>query len=1078
MHLKDGRLSFSPSDVTSFLACEHLVTLELAVARGELAKPAAVDGQAALVKRKGLEHERAYRDRLVAEGRDVREIEVDWSDFAAAGAATEAAMRSGAEVIYQAALGADGWRGLADFLVRVETPSALGPWSYEALDTKLARSAKPAYVLQLCFYSEQVERIQGVPPASIHVLLGSGETERYRPEEFGAYYRRVRSRLTDFVAVEPETEAFPCEHCDLCDFKSLCDEYWDAVDHLSRVANVQRRQIARLEAAGITTLAALARAAPPVAGIPAQTFAKLHAQAALQLPRRNGGPPAFELLPPQAETGFALLPEPSSGDLFFDIEGNPFWDTSGGLEYLWGMTDADREFTPLWASDHESERRAFEAFIDLVCARLAKHPELHVYHYASYEITALKRLMGRYGTREAELDDLLRRGVFVDLYAVVRNGLRVSEPSYGLKALEVFLEKFERRAEIQDGGSSIVEYENWMETRDGAILKRIEAYNAEDCLATLLLRDWLLERKAEAVAKFGPIPEPEAKEPKPITPEKEQRAELRQALLDAGEELAAQLLDYHDRERKPVWWAFFDRVELAPDELVEDADSIGGLVPTGESEPVKRSVVHVFTFPPQEHKLRLGDSPFDPAQRHGAGEIVALDREARVLSLRRGPSLDDVPLPEALIPGRPYDTDWQEDALARLGRSLLAGDRRYPALESVLRREPFDRPVQTTDLGEMEDLVLSLDGGHLVIQGPPGSGKTWTSGRLVARLLHEGKSVGIASTSHKAIHKLLDEVAAAAAERGVAFDGRKKASGGNPESEYDGDVVRNVFRAEEAAGADLAAGTAWLFAHAGLDATLDYLFVDEAGQVSLADALAMGTAARNLVLVGDPLQLAQVLQGSHPEGSEASVLTHLLGGHATIPEDRGLFLERTFRLHPDVCGYSSEEFYEGRLRPDPVCGTRTTPLGTGLRFLPVEHAGRRQDSPEEAAAIEAELARLRAAGVAGTDTMVVAPYNAQVNLLRERLPADVRVGTVDKFQGQEAPVVFYSMASSSGEDIPRGLEFLLSRNRLNVAISRAQCLAYLVASPRLLEVNCRTIEQMRLANALCRFVEVAEEQGR
>ncbi|MBI4172843.1 MAG: ATP-binding domain-containing protein, partial [Actinobacteria bacterium] len=238
------------------------------------------------------------------------------------------------------------------------------------------------------------------------------------------------------------------------------------------------------------------------------------------------------------------------------------------------------------------------------------------------------------------------------------------------------------------------------------------------------------------------------------------------------------------------------------------------------------------------------------------------------------------------------------------------------------------------------------------------------------------------------------------------------------------------------------------------------------------------TAARNLVLVGDPLQLAQVLQGSHPDGSDASVLTHLLGGDATIPEDRGLFLERTFRLHPDVCGYISEEFYEGRLRPDPVCDGRTTPLGTGLRFLPVEHAGRRQDAPEEAAAIEAELARLRAAGVAAGDVMVVAPFNAQVNLLRERLPADVRVGTVDKFQGQEAPVVFYSMASSSGEDIPRGLEFLLSRNRLNVAISRAQCLAHLVASPRLLEVDCRTIPQMRLANALCRFVEVAEDQAR
>jgi len=195
------------------------------------------------------------------------------------------------------------------------------------------------------------------------------------------------------------------------------------------------------------------------------------------------------------------------------------------------------------------------------------------------------------------------------------------------------------------------------------------------------------------------------------------------------------------------------------------------------------------------------------------------------------------------------------------------------------------------------------------------------------------------------------------------------------------------------------------------------------------------------------------------------------------PPDRGLFLERTFRLHPDICGYISEVFYEGRLRPDPRTAKRTTPLGTGLRYIPVEHEGNRQSSEEEAAAVAAEVARLRDAGVPGSDVMVVAAFNAHVDLLRERLPEGVRVGTVDKFQGQEAPVVIYSMASSSGEDVPRGLEFLLSRNRLNVAISRAQCLAYLVCSPRLLAVDCKTIEHMRLANALCRFVEIADEQS-
>ena len=482
--------------------------------------------------------------------------------------------------------------------------------------------------------------------------------------------------------------------------------------------------------------------------------------------------------------------------------------------------------------------------------------------------------------------------------------------------------------------------------------------------------------------------------------------------------------------------------------------------------PPKRSTEYRFRFPPQESKLYPKQDVRDHATGDPPGTLVAVDREAGTLVLQRATKRADEPLPHALIPGGPYRTDDQKDALARFGRSLLAGDHRYPALESILRRERFGREIQTTDLEAMKALVRSLEGRHLVIQGPPGSGKTWTCGRLIADLVEHGKTVGVASTSHKAIHKLLEEIEAT----GVEFRGLKKASSGNPESYYDGDSVQNVEHSDHCTGADVTAGTAWHFARDPHDGTLDYLFVDEAGQVSLADALAMATAARNVVLVGDPQQLANVIQGTHPAGTGASVLTWLLDGAETIPPDAGLFLERTFRLHPDVCAYISEEFYEGRLRPAPIAATRTTPLGTGLRFVPVEHEGNRQESAEEVDAVCAIVEELRAAGV--TDVKVVAPYNMQVNALSAALPG-VSVGTVDKFQGQEADVVVYSMASSSGEDVPHGLEFLLSRNRLNVAISRARCLAYLVASPKLLEVNAKSIPQMRLANALCRFVELA-----
>jgi uncharacterized protein len=286
-------------------------------------------------------------------------------------------------------------------------------------------------------------------------------------------------------------------------------------------------------------------------------------------------------------------------------------------------------------------------------------------------------------------------------------------------------------------------------------------------------------------------------------------------------------------------------------------------------------------------------------------------------------------------------------------------------------------------------------------------------------------------------------------------------------------------------GVQLVAGTAWLFSKEGFDQALDVLLVDEAGQVSIADALAVGLAARNLVLLGDPQQLPQVVQGTHPEGAAASVLEHLLGEHDTVPPERGLFLEQSRRMHPDVCRFISELAYEQRLDAAPRC----EPLridspglsGTGLRWLPVEHEGNRQQSTEEAEAIARAIEPLLEGrspttreGPAddGQDILVVAPYNAQVQEILEHVPLGVRVGTVDKFQGQEAPVVFFSMASSSGEDLPRDLSFLFSRNRLNVAISRARALAVLVASPRLLQVRCKAPAEMKLVNGVARFVEL------
>ncbi len=1103
MKLHGEALRFSPSDLGHFVGCEHLTQLEVAAARGEIAKPHYVNAFDDLRKRKGEEHEAAFVHALLAQGREVVTIELgEERDFEEAAARTAAAMRAGAEYVYQAVLVLDGWRGIADFLERVERPSALGPWSYEVLDTKLARHARPSHALQLCFYSEAVAAVQGLAPDHAAVVLGTSERHVLRLADVEAYYRRLRRRFRDAVGRRPATQPYRCDHCRICDWRPRCNDWWEERDHLVRVAGMRRDQIERFAEAGIGTLAALAEAAPGTAvrKLQPDTFEALREQAELQLHRTRTGELVHRLRPVETGRGFEALPPPSEGDVVFDFEGDMFFEPARGLEFLFGLLlreDGEWRYEAIWAHDRESEREALERFVDLVHARLARWPDLHVYHYAFYEPTAVKRLMGEYGTREHEVDALLRGGVFVDLYTTVRQALRAGVPGYGLKEVEA-LAGFVRAASVGSGDEAVVDYERWRETGDAALLERIAAYNEEDCRATLALRDWLLGVRPPDIAWPEPIAAAEVSEEKQEAIA--ERAHIREALLAFGEgtpqALAGELLEYHRREARPGWWRFFARLLMSPEELVEEAEAVGCLERAGEPEETGKSLVWPLRFPEQDVRLSAGDSVTDPATGRGAGELVELDPDACTLLLRRGPSLAEVPLPRALVGGAPYDTGMQQGALLRVGKDLLAdGSGRYPALARLLAREPprvigrpAGAPVQTIDLGELRALAAGLDASYLFLQGPPGTGKTWRGARLIVHLIRAGKRVGVTAQSHKVIHNLLDEVERVAREEGVVFRGLKRHSGGDPEDEYRGEQIASTTDIAACLDPEVAliAGTYWLFARRELDSTLDTLVIDEAGQVSLADALAVGTAARNLILLGDPLQLAQVTQGTHPGGSGVSVLEHLLGDEPTIPPERGVFLLESFRMHPDVCTFISDLVYAGRLGSDRGAATRRTAIGTGIRYLPVEHEGNRSSSPEEAERIAAELQAMIGVELTGSDGatrplqqmdfMVVAPYNAQVHELSRALPAGVPIGTVDKFQGREAPVVFFSMATSSGEDVPRSLAFLLSRNRLNVAISRAQCLAILVCSPRLLEARCRTIEEMQLVNALCRLVEVAEEQ--
>jgi predicted RecB family nuclease len=1065
----------SPSDLNAFVACPHLTTLRLAVARGELERPFRVNLHADLIRRKGEEHERRYLEQLRAEGREIVEISFGDRDWERAARATEEAIHEGADIVYQAALIDDGWRGLADFVER--QPDG----DYEVVDTKLARHARPAHVLQLCFYTEQLARIQGRAPRLMHVVTGLGERETFCPEDYAAYYRRLKRRFLAAIESGRPTYPYPVEHCALCDFLELCQAQWEADDHLTLVAGVSRLQVERLTKAEIGTLTALAEAAPEmkVPSMRATTFAGLRHQASLQHHYRRTKEHKIDPLPLEKERGFALMPEPSPGDVWLDLEGDPWYEPGRGLEFLFGWVelaeDGEERYRCLWGRDREEEKRAFEELVDYLVERRRRFPGMYVYHYAQYERTALSRLMSEHATREEEIDDLLRSEVLVDLFRVTRQALRASLPGYSIKNVEE-LYGFVREAEVGGGSEAVYDFETWLETGEDSLLDAIAAYNREDCLSTLELHRWLLGLRPDIPWR---LPPEQRKPSEEAVQKRTERDQVRDELLAGAEEgeprwLLAQLLDYHRREGRPQWWAYFHNLTLDPEELEDSSETIGGLDLGGEPVQVKQSFEYTLSFPAQEHKI--GGPAVDPATEKGY--TVRVDDERGTLTLRRAIALADEPLPRALIPPEPLPTWTQRDAVLRFAKSPEA----YPALVEVLERRP---PRAGLD-GKLEEAALSLDGSYLAAQGPPGSGKTWNGARMAIALMKAGRRVGVTALSHKAIHKFLDDVERAARAEGYEFLGRQKASG--EDSRYEGHgLVESTESNEDMLDPDLQllAGTSFLFAREDLDRHVDTLFVDEGGQFALADALAVGTAARNLVFLGDPNQLPQVSQGSHPPGASASVMGHLLGEEETLRPGMGIFLERTWRLRPEVNAYISATFYEGRLEPAPVTSTRSVADGNGVRFLAVPHTGHRTAAPEEAEVVAAEIERLLGTAYSEGDMerplrhddfIVVAPYNSHVRCLREKLPPAVRVGTVDKFQGQQATVVFFSMASSSGENVPRGLDFLFSRNRLNVAVSRARCLAYVVGSPRLLDTECRTVEQMKLVNALCRFAEVAQEE--
>jgi len=998
-------------------------------------------------------------------------------------------------------------------------------------DTKLSSSLKASFVIQLCCYAEMLDAMQGVKPEHITVALGNGEQEILRTSDYYYYYQSLKqSFIHDQTSFDSQQMPDPADSKNLGSWSNYAESLLLARDHLFQVATITRSQIKKLNVAGIQTVQQLIDTElPSVPGLSLAIFQRLRAQASIQHASRGQEVPLFEVLASKGDKqGLALLAPHSDLDVFFDIEGFPL--DEGGLEYLWGNTyfdeQGERQFIDFWAHNPEQEKQCFQEFIHWVYQRWQRDPSMHIYHYANYEIAACRKLMGRYGVCEHEVDQLLRNEVFVDLYKVVKGSILLGEPRYSIKNVE-HLYRGKRDTAVGNGGDSVVVYEQWRELnasgeqgdtwQTSKILNDIRDYNIDDCDSTQELVDWLREQQQQhGIAYLGKTELVEVEESEEIT----ERTELRDRLLVRAEadqlnddpmapvtENLAWILEFHRREAKPVFWKLFDRLGMEEEELLDDLDCLAFCQRT-EREPykIKRSLGYEYSFDPGQEFKGASNSYYVLGEETPEGKSVKVSLEKADSDLPNGrfvvkatkavPSDFMTLVPDEYVRPQPIPEAITE-VVAAYEQGQLA---QCAILDFLARSKPritgheagtaiANGSTPDENLQQIIHVISHLDNSYLPIQGPPGAGKSYTGKLVIAELMRQGKNVGICSNSHKAINNLLGATAKYCNEQGIDAEFMCTRDTGPELEEQSVAIGKNADLAGFIQSGCVVGTTAWGFAREDMVSKLDYLFVDEAGQVSVANLIAISRSADNLVLMGDQMQLGQPTQGTHPADSGASILDYLLHENPTIEADHGVFLGTTYRMHSAVNAFISEAVYESKLHSDPANDRQVVVVPTGysgqldkeagIIFVPVVHEGNTQASDEEVAVIVDMAQQLHGRLFTGKDNvsreiswddmLFVAPYNFQVKKITEALTElpggeQARVGSVDKFQGQEAPIVFLSMCASDASESPRGMDFLFDKNRLNVAISRAQSLAIVVANPGLAKTSVNKVKQLAKMN--------------
>ena len=1087
-------------------------------------------------KKRGDEFEAKIYDRLIKQFPKHIQIKKDEDRFEK----TKEAIKKGYDLIHKAHFKHKGWVGEIDFLILdKDKKTKNGKCRYEVYDTKLSSIPQTDHITQISLYSEWIATQQDNElPDFMYLILGikdkekkitklkiDEEVKQYKTLNYQLYFQKNNANYIKFLENDKkDIEPNRCSFCAMCEWSDVCDKIWLEKDHLNQIAKIRKDQIIKIKKHGVKTLSEFAKIkkTEKIKDLNSIILNKHLSQAELLIKFKETKIPQFKTLPLENERGFNKIPKSSPHDLFFDIEGldkilnsEESEQDKQALEYLFGIYDHDNKKEPykyFWAHNQDEEKEKFVELLDFIDKHLKKFPDAHIYHYNHYEKTALTKLMSKHDTHLEQVNDLLRYGKLVDLYAVVNQGIQVSEREYSLKNLEKFYE-YKRKGEIKKANDSTDKYLDWIETGEEKLLDEIKLYNREDCESTYFLREWLSEIKPKD-SFYAVKKEPEVREKKWEKENEELKKLIEENCKDKKiKQILKDILGFHNREEMIYWQSIFNRAARKSDEdLIDDSECIGFMekVNEGFGKDGKGKTIKVFNykFSKQDFKVQEKDSVINATdgnlETYSVGKILSIDESKKDENTIEISSSKDLPQILSIAKGEFYNHKIIIDAIRRFITSVINGEKKYKATYEFLKKSyPKIKNIKEGEtiikggnfLEESFKAVESMDNSYLYFQGPPGVGKTHTAAHIIIELIKKSKKIGITANSHKVIFNLLTKIEELSKDD-FSFNGYHK-SGSTPDKRFnDGKFIKNISDTKkmdlefESLDADLFSGTAWCFSRPACDEKLDYLFIDEAGQLTTADVLAISLSAKNIVIIGDQMQLSSPISAVHPGDSGQSLPEYLLEGNDTISSNKGIFIDKSRRLHPKLRQFVSENFYDERLKNFDFTKKRKIIFSnkkdslpeTGIVMIDANHREVcRQKSEEEGKLVKKYYNELIGSTFLDEknnkkimneeDILVVAPYNVQVNYLKSILPKEAKIGTIDKFQGQQAPATIISMTTSDPESLPRNVDFFFSRNRLNVAISRSQCLSIIIMNKKILEIACKKIKHIHLVNTFMKLLE-------